>query len=56
MENTQELHRIDGLVRNIDSHHGLMGGAICLVIVALVAWIALKEIVGMSLSMFGRTA
>lgn len=54
MRDTQELHVVNGLVRKIDAHHGSMSGAISLVIVAIVSWIALKEMVATVVNVFER--
>jgi len=54
MRDTQELHLVNGLVRRFDDHHGSMSAAISLVIVAIVSWVALKEMVATAVNVFER--
>ena len=54
MRDSQALSVVNGLVQKISAHHGSMGGAISMMIVAIVAWVALKEVFGMALSVFER--
>jgi hypothetical protein len=54
MRDTEELRLIDGLVLRMDAHYGSLRGAISIVVVAIVAWMALKEAGHLVLDLLGR--
>ena len=48
MRDSQALSVVQDLVQKIDAYYGSLGGAISVMIVVIVGWIALKELFSMA--------